>query len=304
MKKGNNNKFIIFLAIFAVSLFFSLTHIAAKEAVMKLSPWAVAMFRFITGSLTLFILMKLTGKRVELEPVDRWRFVTLAFLAVPVNQITFLTGIHYTPASHPALMYATTPAWVLLLAIWLRVEKLRWWKSAGIALAMIGVAILFAGELLSFRRENVFGDLLILVAVLSWSLYTALGKPIVERYGSLETTFLVITFGMFLYLPFGLIPALRADYSQTDATVWLAILYIGVFASGIAYYLWYWLLERIRPSQVAIVTCTQPPFTALLAWLIFGTVPTYHLLFSGVIVLTGVFLMVGYGGTKRGIGEA
>ncbi len=162
---------------------------------MKLSPWAVAMFRFITGSLTLFILMKLTGKRVELEPVDRWRFVTLAFLAVPVNQITFLTGIHYTPASHPALMYATTPAWVLLLAIWLRVEKLRWWKSAGIALAMIGVAILFAGELLSFRRENVFGDLLILVAVLSWSLYTALGKPIVERYGSLETTFLVITFG-------------------------------------------------------------------------------------------------------------
>ena len=130
--KGHNNKFIIFLAIFAVSVFFSLTHIAAKEAVMKLSPWAVAMFRFIIGSLTLFLLMRLTGKKVRLQPVDRWRFVTLAFLAVPVNQITFLTGLHYTPASHPALMYATTPAWVLLLAVWLRVEKLRWWKWAGI----------------------------------------------------------------------------------------------------------------------------------------------------------------------------
>ena len=303
MKTGTSRA-VIFLAIFGVSLFFSLTHIAAKEAVMKLSPWAVALFRFIIGSATLFLLMRLTGKEINLQPVDRWRFVTLAFLAVPLNQMTFLTGIQYTPASHPALMYATTPAWVLLLTLWLKIEKLRWWKWAGIALAMFGVGVLFAGELLSFRQETVLGDLLILVAVLSWALFTALGKPIVERYGSLETTFVVITFGLFLYLPFGLIPAIRADYSQTTITVWLSIVYIGIFASGLAYFLWYWLLERIRPSQVAIVTCTQPPLTALLAWIIFGTVPTYHLFVSGIIVLTGVFLMVGYGGTKRGLGEA
>lgn len=302
--KTKDNKAIIFLAIFAVSLFFSLTHIAAKEAVMKLSPWVVAFYRFVIGSATLFLLMKMTGKKITLHPVDRWRFVTLAFLAVPVNQMTFLIGIHYTPASHPALMYATTPAWVLLLTVWLRVEKLRWWKWAGIALAMIGVAVLFAGELISFNKGTVLGDMLIIVAVLSWALYTALGKPIVERYGSLETTFVVLTFGLFLYLPFGLIPVMTADYSQTNATVWLSIVYIGVFASGLAYFLWYWLLERIRPSQVAIITCTQPPLTALLAWIIFGTVPTYHLLVSGFIVLLGVFLMVGYGGTKRGIGEA
>ena len=303
MKTGTS-KAVIFLAIFGVSLFFSLTHIAAKEAVMKLSPWAVALYRFIIGSITLFLLMRITGKEINLQPVDRWRFVTLAFLAVPLNQMTFLTGIQYTPASHPALMYATTPAWVLLLTLWLKIEKLRWWKWAGIALAMFGVSVLFAGELLSFREETVLGDLLILVAVLSWALFTALGKPIVERYGSLETTFVVITFGLFLYLPFGLIPAIRADYSQTTITVWLSIVYIGIFASGLGYFLWYWLLERIRPSQVAIVTCTQPPLTALLAWIIFATVPTYHLLLSGTIVLIGVFLMVGYGGTKRGLGEA
>ena len=292
------------MAIFAVSLFFSLTHIAGKEAVTQLSPWAVALYRFTTGSLTLLLLMKLTGRQITLLTDDRWRFVTLAFLAVPVNQMTFLTGIQYAPASHSALAYATTPAWVLLLAVWLKVEKLRWWKWAGIALAMIGVAVLLAGELLSFRKETVMGDSFLMVAVLSWALYTALGKPIVERYGSLETTFLVMTFGLLMYLPFGIIPTITADYSRADANVWLSILYLGVFASGLGYYLWYWLLERIRPSQVAIVTCTQPPLTAILAWLIFGTVPTYHLVVSGVIVLTGVFLMVGYGGTKRGIGEA
>ena len=96
--------------------------------------------------------MRITGKEINLQPVDRWRFVTLAFLAVPLNQMTFLTGIQYTPASHAALMYATTPAWVLVLTLWLKIEKLRWWKWAGIALAMFGVGVLFAGEPVSYTH--------------------------------------------------------------------------------------------------------------------------------------------------------
>ena len=299
--KTRENKGTIFLAIAGVSFLFSFTNIAAKEAVMNFSPWAVAFFRFMIGSVTLYLLMKLMRKRINLQPVDKWRFVTLAFLAVPLNQITFLTGIQYTPASHPALLYATTPAWVLLLAVWLRVEKLRWWKWAGIILAMLGVAILFIGEFVSFRQETIRGDLFLIIALFSWALYTTLGKPIVERYGALETTFVVITFGFFLYIPFGLWPVITADYSQITLKVIFAIIYIGIFASGIAYFLWYWLLERIRPSQVAIITCLGPPLTAFFEWTIFGTIPTINLLLSSIVVLAGIALMVGYGGTKQSI---
>ncbi len=299
--KTKENKATIFLAIIGVSFLFSFTNIAAKEAVMNLSPWAVAFFRFLIGSFTLYVLMKSMGKTINLLPIDKWRFVTLAFLAVPLNQITFLAGIQYTPASHPALLYATTPAWVLLLALWLRIEKLRWWKWAGIVLAMLGVGILFLGEFISFRRDTINGDLLLMVALFSWALYTTLGKPIVERYGALETTFVVITFGFFLYAPFGIWSVFTADYSQITSKAILAIIYIGIFASGIAYFLWYWLLARIRPSQVAIITCLGPPLTAFFEWTIFGTVPTLNLLLSSVVVLMGIVLMVGYGGTKQTI---
>ncbi|MBF88803.1 MAG: hypothetical protein CMG75_03920 [Candidatus Marinimicrobia bacterium] len=299
--KTKENKATIFLAIIGVSFLFSFTNIAAKEAVMNLSPWAVAFFRFLIGSFTLYVLMKSMGKTINLLPIDKWRFVTLAFLAVPLNQITFLAGIQYTPASHPALLYATTPAWVLLLALWLRIEKLRWWKWAGIVLAILGVGILFLGEFISFRRDTINGDLLLMVALFAWALYTTLGKPIVERYGALETTFVVITFGFFLYVPFGIWSVFTADYSQITSKAILAIIYIGIFASGIAYFLWYWLLARIRPSQVAIITCLGPPLTAFFEWTIFGTVPTLNLLLSSIVVLMGIVLMVGYGGTKQTI---
>lgn len=290
---------VIWTVMIIFNLLASFTHIAGKEAVMHVSPWVVGFYRFVLGALTMWGLMRLSGRKIVLEPSDRWRFFTLAVLAVPLNQISFLVGIHYTPASHPALLYATTPAWVLMFALGLGMERLRWWKWTGIGLSMLGVLVLLWGEGLTLRSDAMGGDLILLLAVVSWSLYTTLGKPIVERYGALETTFVVMLFGALLYLPFGLFLAGTADYSAADASVWLGIVYMGVMTSGMAYFLWYWLLHRIRPSQVAVVTCAQPPTTALLAWLIFGTIPTGNLLLSGAMIVTGIVLMVGYGGPKQ-----
>lgn len=250
---------IIWAVMFVFNSLASFTHIAGKEAVMQVSPWAVGFYRFTLGAVTLWGLMKLSGRSIVVEPSDRWRFLTLAVLAVPLNQMSFLVGIHHTPASHPALLYATTPAWVLLFALGLGIERLRWWKWVGIGLAMLGVAVLLGGEVLTLHREVVTGDLILLLAVISWSLYTALGKPIVERYGALETTFVVMMFGALLYVPLGLYVAGTADYSKADTAAWVGIVYMGVVTSGMAYYLWYWLLQRIRPSQVAVVACAQPP---------------------------------------------
>lgn len=290
---------IIWAVMFIFNLLASFTHIAGKEAVMHVSPWAVGFYRFTLGAVTMWGFMRLSGRKIVLEPSDRWRFLTLAILAVPLNQLSFLVGIHHTPASHPALLYATTPAWVFLFALGLRIERWRWWKWMGIGLAMLGVVFLLGGEVLTLRGEVVGGDLILLLAVLSWSLYTALGKPIVERYGALETTFVVMAFGALMYLPFGAYLAATADYSEADTSVWLGIVYMGVVTSGMAYFLWYWLLQRIRPSQVAVVTSAQPPTTAFLAWAVLGTVPTGNLLLSGTSILAGIVLMVGYGGPKQ-----
>ena len=164
-------KYKIFNAIILMSITFAFAPIAAKDIVMTVSPFTVAFYRFILTSITLYIILKISGRTIQIEKIDYWRFITLALLAVPINQITFLIGMQYTPASHPAMLYATTPAWVLILTVYLGVEKARWWKWVGIFLAIVGVFILFYGEILSFRKDTLLGDILILFAVISWSLY-------------------------------------------------------------------------------------------------------------------------------------
>ena len=293
---------IIWLAIFSFNLFSSFTHIAGKEAVIQISPWTIAFFRSILAVFVLWIMIRVSCKTIFLERVDSFRFVILGALAVPLNQLAFITGLKYTPVSHPAILYATTSAWVLIMSVLIGVERLRWWKWVGVGFSIVGVFVLMGDKLLTFGDETIFGDVILLFAVLSWSLYTVICKPIVERYGALETTFLVMTFGALLYFPFGLFFTITGDFSSAGTGAWLGILYLGILTSGVAYYLWIWLLERIRPSQVAVIASAQPPTTVLLAWFVYGEIPSLNLLLSIVIVGSGIIFMVAYGGYKKGAG--
>jgi len=293
---------IIWLAIFSFNLFSSFTHIAGKEAVIQISPWTIAFFRSILAVFVLWIMMRVSGKTIFLERVDSFRFVILGALAVPLNQLAFITGLNHTPVSHPAVLYATTSAWVLFMSVLIGVERLRWWKWVGVGFSIMGVLVLMGDKLLTFRDETILGDIILLFAVLSWSLYTVICKPIVERYGALETTFLVMSFGALLYFPFGVFFAITSDFSSAGLGAWLGIIYMGILTSGVAYYLWIWLLERIRPSQVAVIASAQPPTTVLLAWFVYGEIPSLYLVLSILLVLSGIIFMVVYGGNKRGAG--
>ena len=291
----------IYAAMAAFALIASLTNVLAREFAVRQSPYWIAFWRFIIAAPALAVLLRLSGRRILLMPVDRWRFVLLAMLAVPGNQLLYIIGIRHTTATHAALLYGTTPAWVLLLAVALDLERLRNWKVAGIFLSITGVVVVLAGKGLAFSSSTLGGDMILMMAVLAWAGYTTLGKPLVERYGALEVTFLVMSFGALMYLPIGLPIALLADYSAIEAVDWLFVLYLGLVTSVLAYFLWYWLVASLRPTQVAVVMCSQPPITFLLAALLQGEQLTTSLAIGSLITLAGIALTVVVGGEKRAI---
>ena len=277
----------------------ALTNVIARNLMFSHSPYFVGFWRFTLAIPALGLLLRALGRKIVLLPVDRWRFVALALLVVPGNQLLFLIGVKYAPASHAALLYGTTPIWVLILTLAWGIERLHWWKLGGISLAMAGVVIVIAGQRLEFGSAVLKGDGILLAAVITWAAYTALGKPLVERYGPLEATFVVMAFGGLLYFPFGLPAALRTDYSTVSLADWGALIYMGVFTSGLAYFLWYWMVDDLRPTQVAVVTCALPPTTMFLAWILIGEELTPYFLLGGLITLAGIAMTVVIGGEKH-----
>jgi drug/metabolite transporter (DMT)-like permease len=266
------------------------TYLFAKRALLELSPFEVALARFtLAGAVYAALLLRFPQKVTR---ADLLRLTVLGFIAIPLNQGLFLYGLSLTTPGHAALLYAMTPLFVFVLALLRGEERSSRWKSAGIATAFAGAAVvLVARGQLSGQVDAssaLLGDVLVLLAVVAWAVYAVWGRPYVLRYGVVTTTGITIVTGTLLYLPVGIFFSRAADFRALSAVGWGSIAYLVVLTSVVSYLLYYWALAREDASRVAIWSNTQPVMTALLAWMVSGDRLTPSFVVGGLLVIAGV----------------
>ena len=272
------------------------TYLFAKRALVEIPALPLGLLRFIGASCLLSImLLRLRPPGQRLPPRDAVRkLLLLSFVGVPVNQGFFLYGLQLSTAAHAALLYTLTPLFVLLLAQAFLGEAPGWRTAAGTALALGGTVWVLLQRGLDLSRGPLFGDLLLLVAVVAWAVYTAEGREVVARFGALATIAWTIIGGTLLYLPLGigslLVPAHRAEIARASAEAWFGLAYLIVMTSVVAYLIWYWALAFLPAARVAIFSNLQPLATAALAWLFFGERITWAFIAGAVVVIAGVLL--------------
>ena len=272
------------------------TYLLAKRALAELSPFELALARFSFAGLIYAALLAWKPQRVSRR--DLLAMVGLGFIAIPLNQGLFLFGLSLSTPGHAALLYAMTPVFVFVLALLRREERSSPWKTIGIGVAFVGAAVVLVGRGQLSGHEHasgaLVGDLLVLLAVISWAVYAVWGKPYAERYGVITTTGITIVAGSLLYLPVGLLLSRTASFRALSPAGWGSVAYLVVLTSVVSYLLYYWALAREDASRVAIWSNTQPVLTALLAWAVYGDQLTPSFVAGGVLVILGVAM------TQRG----
>ena len=264
------------------------THLFGKVAVTAIGPLAVALLRFTGASTALLLYLRLRGPWPGIERRDIPKLLLLGFLAVPINQGFFLFGLARSTASHASLLYALTPLVVLLLARKLLGEGAVLAKLGGTAVAFAGVAVILLERGLAHEREVLAGDLMILLAVLAFALYTVLSKPLTIRYGAMPVTTWTIVAGTLMCLPGFLVPGAIPPLGSIRPAVWGGILYLAIGTSMIAYPLWMYALRHLEASKVAITSNVQPILTGILSWILFRERFTPGFLIGAALVLAGV----------------
>jgi len=265
------------------------THIVAKSVTNDLDAVTLTFLRSIVSNLGLAFLFWMRRAKVNVFPGDRKKMLLLGMLGTG-NQLLYMYGIHYTTAANGALLYGATPIIVLLFSRVFLKEKITAVKSAGIAMAFIGVSIVIFEHGVSLSTDHTYGNLIVLVAVIAWGLFTIFGKSMVIKYGALQTTSIAAFLGGTMLLPFGLISASRFDFSSLNSTDWLGILYLGIGTSVISYLLWYYALRRIDASRLAVFSNGQPIVAALLSVIFLQYTFTSAFLIGGTITVAGVIL--------------
>jgi drug/metabolite transporter (DMT)-like permease len=273
-EKGNISLAILIPAVLSQQILSAICFPVAKYGLAFIEPFTYAFFRYLIASTVLLAISFSKHHENRIPRSDLWRIAGLGFLIIPMNQTLYLLGQSFTAAGHASIMFATTPVWVFLMSVFYLKEQLFWRRTLGFI----------------FGTEYLIGDVIIMVSVLAWALYTILGKPLVEKYGALRVTAYAISFGSLMYLPLGVYSASMYDYSKATLLAWVSIIYMAVGMSVIGYVIWYWLLKHMPASRLAVFSNIQPVIATTVAFFALGEQPGVPFFIGASIVLLGVIL--------------
>lgn len=281
---------LVYAVLLVQSLTSSGTHIVARVIAQQVDGFTLTLVRSLISAAVMGLILLLRGGTLRSLREDRRLVLFLSFIAIPVNQFLFLFGMRYTTASNAALLYATTPILVLIFSRLFLGERLTGRKVVGVILGFAGVITVIFERGISASMEYLLGNVLIGLAVMAWGLYTVFGKKLIVRYGAIEASSLTLIVGTLMFIPIGLVPALRFPYETLTVSSWMEILYLALITSVFSYFLWYFALGRAEAGKVALFTNLQPVLTTVLAVVLLGQEVTVAFVAGGIVALAGVVI--------------
>ncbi len=215
----------------------------------------------------------------------------MALTGVVGYNLCFMAGLETVPASRGALIIALNPAATMLGAALFLHEPLTLPKIAGVALALLGVAIELSGgnPLKLFDGGVGIGELLLVGCVLSWAAYTLIGKRLTGVSPLAVTTSAALTGAAML----GVAVLVRGELGlpHVSGKAWIAIVYMGTLRTAVAFV---WFLEGVQqlgPARAAIFINLVPVAAIALGALLLGEKITAPMLAGAALVVAGVWII-------------
>jgi drug/metabolite transporter (DMT)-like permease len=286
----NPSPVLLALALVVVLLVWSVNYVVGKIALLHLDALTLVCFRFQLSAALLLAMYFMQPQRAKPRPGDFWSFVYLGFFGFAVNQGCFVIGLSQTTSEHSVVIIATGPVLILLLARALKLESLTTGKILGMAISFLGVVLLETEHGSPSHSPLLTGDLITLVGVLGFSMYTVLGKRVAKRCDAISMTTFNALVAALIFLPLAIVRGIRLDWHAVGWAGWAGLLYMSALSSVAGYLLFFWLLRYMDASRVVVVNYFQPVIVVLLSIPILGEHPTRRLILSGGLVLLGVYL--------------
>ncbi|MCX7984397.1 MAG: DMT family transporter [Bacteroidetes bacterium] len=279
----------IYIVLLLQLLIASGTHVVAKSVIQHVDALPLTFFRSLLSVSGFLLLIQCRRMKFSFSRKHRNLLLFLGILAV-INQFLYLYALKFTTAANGALLYATTPIFVLLFSSRFAKERLNPKKITGVTLAFLGVAFILVEKGINFHNDSMYGNCIMLLAVLCWSLYTTLGKSVVIEYGALPVTAYIALVGFIVIAPFGILSVPAMTLNSLTPMDGVGILYLGVGTSVVSYLLWYYALGRIDATSLAVFMNGQPVVATILSMIFLNYEIHIHFILGAFVTILGVVL--------------
>ncbi|MBK1661048.1 DMT family transporter [Paracraurococcus ruber] len=260
-------------------LFWAGNAIVGRAVAEEVPPLALAFWRWVLGAA---IVLPFAWPHLARDiPAMRraWKpMLALSVLGVAVFNSCLYTAAQSTTALNIVMLQSTMPVAIVLASFVLFGERVGARQGAGIAVSLAGALVLVTGgdPGVLARLDLNRGDLWMLAGILAYSVYTALlrRRPAVHGLSFVAATFVL---GALVLLPVHVADSLAGRPMPLTATALLAVGYVAVFASVLAYLCYNRAVLLLGPNTAGLAAHLVPVFGTILAVLLLGEVPRlYH----------------------------
>ncbi|HWT88994.1 MAG TPA: EamA family transporter [Candidatus Angelobacter sp.] len=279
-------------AFLSIYLIWGSTYLGIRYAVETIPPLYTAGLRHLTAGTILLIWALAKGLRPTAAQIRA--SVVVGFFFFLIGHGTLHWAETRVPSGFASLIIASEPIWVFLMAsLAERKWRMNFTLAAGVVIGLAGVAILFGHGALTPGSGMFAGAVAVLVGAISWSVGVIYSRRSHLSGSPLLLSALSLLSGSVLLLTTGTIAgeARGFSFSQVTTRSWIALAYLIVFGSVIAFTAYNWLMEHYSPTFVATHTYINPIVAVFLGWWLAGEKVTINVAIAAALVILAVFLV-------------
>jgi len=285
------------LLLVLAPLFWSLNFLLGKTLAGIIPPGAMTLLRWVITIIVIFPFYYKELVKNKKQFLSHWPLLLLLGLTgYFFNSAATFLAVTYTTAINASFIASLNPIVFAIVSFLFFHEKISNMQISGIIASLTGVMwIIFKGGLTHILSLKInAGDGFMLIAVLSWAIYSNVLKNKGTLFPQTALFPALVLGGIIVSLPYFIGETIYSGvnwWNNLEAKHYLSILAVGIFPSLLAFYCWNTALQAVSSNHAAIFLNLIPVFTTVLSVLILGENFASYQLIGGLLILSGVIMV-------------
>ncbi|MCS7233314.1 MAG: DMT family transporter [Synergistetes bacterium] len=290
---------LLYLKLFLTVFVWGMSFVATKYLIPHIAPISVVFSRVLIGLMVLGILLRKRNVSLRVsKSVIPW-FLFFGVIAIYMHLWVQAYALYSSKASTATWIVATTPIFIAILSRFLLKENLSYLKILGIAISFFGVLVVVSeGDISLVLKQGIstVGDIIILVTSFNWAFFSVISRLFLHRHREIPQLVSIFYTVLFGFILIGITFILKGYFNDLiivlrDFKLLVAVLFLGLLSTGLAYAFWYDALDALEASKVGVFMNIQPVVGMVAASIVLGEEMSFSLIFGGILILIGVYFV-------------
>ena len=289
-----NKNYLAYLLLILTTIFWSGNFIVGKAAsTYQIPPFTLNFYRWLFAGLILlpFTFKEILNKKHHIIN-NLGLYVVLGITSITIFNSTVYYSLYHTQVINSILLISTIPVWIIFFSFLLKIEKTNIYQILGVISSLIGVMIIITKFDIKIFLKLQFnkGDISMVIAMLSWAIYSSLLKKKKYELSQLSLLQIIIFTGLIFLTPIYILE-LNYGYKIIMETPFiLTLIYVVIFPGLLAFIFWIKGISIIGANRAGVFLHLMPIFGSTLAIIIFNEKFMYYHIFGAIFIILGLVL--------------